>query len=193
MAFSKTTSDSLSLREGVELLQQVYDKEPFINGAAVFKTPVFPDDHGGWFKENLRLDENGYVVALKEQGINFKFVQTNTNFLAPGDKRFWHIHPPKGDDPGQDEIWIVTGTLLAGLIDLRKNSPTFGKKNKVVLAPDRGLFIPAGVAHGFINPSNQFVTLTYFVSRYFVASAETMEHRINPLNLPYDFVEPEIM
>lgn len=193
MGFTKTSSDQLQLPKGAVLLQQTYDKEPLPNGALTIKLSVFTDDQGGWFRENFRQDENGYVIALKEQGVNFKFVQTNTNYLAPWAKRFWHIHPAKGKDPGQNEIWVTSGILLVGLVDLRKGSPTFGIKSKVVLSPEKALYIPAGVAHGFINPTNQYVTLIYFVDRFFVAGPETQEHRISPTTLPYDFVEPETM
>lgn len=193
MGFTKTTSDKLQLPKGVTLLQQTYEKTALPDKAAVIKLSVFADDQGGWFKENLRLDKNGYVVALKEQGINFKFVQTNTSFLAPHARRFWHIHPSKAKDRGQNEIWVTNGTLLAGLIDLRRKSPSYGLRSKVVLSAERSLYIPAGVAHGFINPTEEFVTLTYFVDRYFVASPETQEHRINSSDLPYDFVEPEVI
>lgn len=193
MTYFKTSSDKLTLPKGVDLLEQTYDKEQLPDGVVFLKLSIYPDDQGGWFKENLRLDENGNVIALKELGINFKVRQTNTNFLAPKAKRFWHIHPPKKNDPGQNEIWSTSGTLLTGLVDLRKNSPTLGKKSKVILSPDRALFIPAGVAHGFINSTDQYITLTYYVDRYFVPNGETQEHRIDSKALPYNFVEPEIM
>lgn len=193
MGFAKTSSEKLELPKGTVLLQQTYDKEPLPDKVAVFKLSVFPDDQGGSFKENFRLDENGYVISLKDQGISFRFVQSNTSQISPRSSRFWHIHPAKGTSPGQNEIWITNGTLLVGLIDLRKDSPTFNKKARVILSPERGLYIPAGVAHGFINPTDQFVTLTYFVDQFFVAGPETQEHRIDPTTLPYDFVEPEKM
>lgn len=193
MGFKKTTTDKIELPGKAQLFQQIYDKEELPDKVVFIKLASYPDDQGGWFRENLRIDKEGFVVALKERQIDFKFIQTNTNWLAPYAKRFWHIHPPKGTDPGQNEIWMTTGTLLAGLIDLRKGSPTFGKKAKVVLSPNSALYIPAGIAHGFINPTNQPVALIYFVDRYFIASEETQEHRIDPKDLPFDFVEPEIM
>lgn len=172
---------------GSETLQQTYDKEPGIKDVLVFKTNVFPDDLGGWFKETVRLNDQGEIQALKEQGVSLQVRQSNMSFIAPQGKRFWHIHPK------QTEVWTTNSTLLVGLIDFRKNSPTYNQKQKVVLSPDRALYIPAGVAHGFLNPNLFTVTLVYFADQQFVADDTTQEYRVNPKDIPFDFVEPDLM
>lgn len=193
MGLSKTSADSIKLDNGVHLLRQTYEKTILPEQVVVLKLAVFPDDQGGWFKENLRTDDEGSVLALKDLKINFKIRQSNTSLIAPNGKRFWHIHPAKKTLEEQNEIWTTDGTLLLGLIDLRKNSPTYGIKSKLILSPDKAVYIPAGIAHGFINPNNFFVTLVYFTDQYFVPSEETQEHRIDPNELSFDFVEPELM
>lgn len=187
MGFTPTEIGSL------KLLVQTYVKDPLPQGVIMIKQPVFPDDQGGWFKETLRQDESGQVLALLEQKVSFKIRQSNTSYLAPQGKRFWHIHPTKPDHPGQNEIWSVNGSLNVGFVDLRSDSTTFNLKAKVVLAPDRAVYIPAGVAHGFFNPNYFAVTLTYFTDQYFVADDHTQEHRIDSSTMPYDFVLPEIL
>lgn len=193
MAFVKTNSESVRLEKGTQLFQQTYEKAVLPSGVVILKLVVFPDDFGGWFKEMLRIDNDGCVLALKEQGVNFSIKQTNMSFIAPSAKRFWHIHPKRAKIEGQNEIWITNSTLLVGLVDLRSDSPTYGVKSKIILSPDKGVYIPSGVAHGLLNPNLTPVTLTYFTDKYFLATDETQELRIDPKDLPFDFVEPELM
>lgn len=192
MGFQKTNVDSLTLPKGVNLYRQTYDKSLLPDGIVVLKLNVFADDQGGWFKEVLRLDEEGRVLALKEISIDFKIRQSNLSYLGAHAKRFWHIHPDRKGRKGQDEVWTTNGTLLLGFIDLRKDSKTYNLKSKVVLSPDKAVYIPAGVAHGFVNPNNYPITLTYYTNQHFSVE-DTQEFRVDPKGLPFDFVEPELM
>jgi len=193
MGFKKINSSSIKLPEGTDLLMQTYEPAPLPDGVKMWKVNVFPDDWGGTFKELIRLDEDGKVMALKELGIDFKIRQVSMSIIVPGKKMFWHLHPERDGRPGQSEMWMVNSTLLLGMIDLRTDSPTYGLKSKVTVYPDRTIYIPAGIAHGLINPTNTTATLVYFMDRQFEASEETLENRIDPTKLPYDFVEPEVM
>lgn len=66
MGFKKTKNDSIKLPKGVFLYEQTYEKVELPDGVSVLKLNVFSDDQGGWFKESLRLDQDGNVVSLKE-------------------------------------------------------------------------------------------------------------------------------
>lgn len=187
MGIKRIKHQSISLPKKTKLYRQTYEKSEGIQNVHILKVSTFADDFGGWFKETLRLDSAGLVVALKEIGLSFRPVQTNTSFLAPKTKRFWHIHPL------QNEIWTTNGTILLGLIDFRPESPSYRTKMKVVFSADKMIYIPAGVAHGFINPNNEAVTLNYFTDQFFVANENTQECRIDPKVLSFDFVKPEIM
>jgi dTDP-4-dehydrorhamnose 3,5-epimerase len=73
----------------------------------------------------------------------------------------------------QADYWYVpVGSLVCGLYDLRRSSPTQGTRLCVELgeAAEFGLYIPPGVAHGFQATSD--VTLTYLVDRPYDASDE---------------------
>lgn len=187
MGLKKIKHESIALPKKTKLYRQTYERLDGIQNVHVIKVNTFADDYGGWFKETMRLDSKGFNVALKELSITFRPVQANTSFLAPKTKRFWHIHP------SQNEIWTTNGTILLGLIDYRPESPSFQTKMKVILSSDKLIYIPAGVAHGFINPSHDFVTLNYFTDQFFVANENTQECRIDPETVSYDFVKPEIM
>lgn len=187
MGLTKADIKSVKLPGGVELYCQTYERQNLPDGVQVAKTNIFYDDQGGWFKENLRLDENGHVLDFKNLGVTFRPIQANTSWIAPMSKRFWHLHP------SQNEIWSTNSTILVGLIDLREESPTYMAKTKIILTPERLLYIPSRVAHGFINPNNFHVTLNYFVDCHFSPDEKTQECRIDPKDLPFDFVESEIM
>jgi len=187
VGLKKIKYGKIALPKKVKLYRQTYENAEGILGVHVLKVSTFADDYGGWFKETMRLDESGHNVALKEIGVNFRPVQVNTSFLAPKTKRFWHIHP------SQNEIWTTNGTILLGLIDYRPESPSYRTKMKIILSADKFIYIPAGVAHGFINPTTDFVTLNYFTDKFFVANETTQECRIDPELVSYDFVKPEIM
>jgi dTDP-4-dehydrorhamnose 3,5-epimerase-like enzyme len=187
MGFQPIKNQNITPPQGSELLRQTYDKADGIDGVQIIKTNIFSDDFGGWFKETMRLDEKGYCLALKEVGVDFKPIQTNMSYLAPHTERFWHIHPT------QNEIFTTNGTILLGFIDYRTDSKTYGKQLKIVLSSEKMVYIPAGIAHGFINPSTTPVTLNYFTDKYFVANEETQECRIDPAKVPFDFVKPELM
>ncbi|KKS93189.1 MAG: dTDP-4-keto-6-deoxyglucose-3, 5-epimerase and dTDP-6-deoxy-L-mannose-dehydrogenase [Candidatus Collierbacteria bacterium GW2011_GWB1_44_6] len=187
MGLKKINYSKISLPKKAELFRQTYDKAEVIGGVIVCKINTFADDFGGWFKEALRLDEDGNVVALKDFGVDFRPIQINVSYLASKTKRFWHIHPH------QNEIWTTTGTILLGLIDFRKDSPTYEKRMKIILSPDKMVYIPSGIAHGFINQGREFVTLNYFADHHFSADETTQECRIDPKIVSYDFVKSELM
>ena len=192
MGFIKTKNDSIKLPKNVDLFVQTYDKQALPEGVTIIKINVFPDDGGGWFKESLRVDKDGFVESLKQSGIDFKITQSNMSYLGPYAKRFWHIHPETKKRAGQNEIWTTNSSLILGLIDLRKDSKTYGTKSKIVISPDKAVYIPSGVAHGLYNPTSSPITLVYFADQQF-SIEDTQEYRIDPKDLPFDFVEPEIM
>lgn len=187
MGFQKSTHKAIKVPSKAQLYRQTYESVHNIEGVYVGRVNTFADDYGGWFKESMRIDNYGHNITLKNEGIVFKPIQFNTSFLAPKTKRFWHIHPV------QNEVWTTNGTILLGLIDYRTNSKTYNKKMKVVLSADKFIYIPCGIAHGFINPSSTAITLNYATDQYFVADNNTQEYRIDPKKVSYKFVKSELM
>ena len=68
---------------------------------------------------------------------------------------------------------VVEGTVLDVAVDLRRNSPTYGRHVAVELsaANCRQLFIPRGFAHGFAVLSD-FATFIYKCDNYYAPQAE---------------------
>ena len=64
-------------------------------------------------------------------------------------------------------ITVVRGKILDVVVDLRKNSKTFGKIFKIEMSENSNfsLFIPEGFAHGFLCLSREFM-IYYRCSNY---------------------------
>lgn len=89
-------------------------------------------------------------------------VQLNRSESRKGVLRGLHYHL------NQVDYWyVLDGRIRAGLVDLRRSSPTFCKSQTIDIdgADNRGLFIPCGIAHGFLALSD--VTLVYIVDNYY--------------------------
>lgn len=97
-----------------------------------------------------------------------EMVQGNLSFSRAGTLRGLHFHRRQAD------YWcVVQGTALVGLYDLRKGSPTEGRKAEVWLSEDgkrHTLYIPRGVVHGFHADTD--LHLYYLVDEYHTGDDE---------------------
>jgi dTDP-4-dehydrorhamnose 3,5-epimerase len=93
---------------------------------------------------------------------SWDIVQTNRSDSQPNVLRGLHYHHRQ-----VDYWYVVNGKIRAGLADLRPDSPTYHATQTVEMSAENnlGLFIPIGVAHGFValEPS----TLIYLVDNYY--------------------------
>ena len=113
-----------------------------IDGVFIIEPMVFEDERG-YFFESYNKDK------LKEQGIDYDFIQDNQSKSKYGTIR--GIHFQKGEYAQAKLVRVLEGTVLDIAVDLRKDSPTFGKHVAVELSADnrRQLMIPRGFGHGF--------------------------------------------
>ncbi|MCX7727155.1 MAG: dTDP-4-dehydrorhamnose 3,5-epimerase [Chitinispirillaceae bacterium] len=106
--------------------------------------PLVHKDHRGFFLESYSLEK------FKKAGINTIFVQDNHSYSKErGVLRGLHFQKPPY---AQAKLIRVTrGKVFDVVVDLRKNSPTFGKWLGFELSEDNFemLYVPAGFAHGF--------------------------------------------
>jgi len=94
-------------------------------------------------------------------------VQSNRSESTAGVLRGLHYHH------NQVDYWhLVQGRIRAGLVDLRRSSPTTGAAQTIDISHNDGLglFIPVGVAHGFLSLVQS--TLIYIVDHYYDGSDE---------------------
>ncbi len=116
--------------------------ETGIEGLVVITPTVFFDERG-YFMETYNQKE------FAEIGITKTFVQDNQSCSKKGVLRGLHFQI---DFPQCKLVRVVNGCVYDVAVDLRKNSPTFGKYYGVVLSAEnkKQFFIPSGFAHGFL-------------------------------------------
>ena len=119
----------------------------------------------------LFKDERGYFLETYQQqrytahGIPAGFVQDNLSVSRQSVVRGLHyqLNRPQGK-----LIMVLQGEVVDLVVDIRLNSPTFGKwtKNTLSGADHVQLYVPPGFAHGFFVTSPQAVVL-YKVTDYY--------------------------
>ncbi|NMB37689.1 MAG: dTDP-4-dehydrorhamnose 3,5-epimerase [Bacteroidales bacterium] len=115
-----------------------------IEGLVIIEPKVFYD-HRGYFFESFSLRE----FEKNVQKINF--VQDNESFSAKrGVLRALHFQ--KGDAAQAKLVRVVQGSVLDVAVDIRPESPTYGKYVSVELSAEnkRMFFLPRGFAHGYL-------------------------------------------
>src|SRR5574343_430585 len=114
----------------------------------LFTPKVFGDERGFFFESfNQQVFEE--LTGLKPT-----FVQDNHSKSQKGVLRGLHYQlPPKAQGK---LVRVVQGEVFDVAVDVRKNSPTFGKWVGEVLSADnkKQLWIPPGFAHGFLTLSD---------------------------------------
>lgn len=111
------------------------------------KPNIFRDARGLFFETyNQRLFE-------KTTGITVNFVQDNQSISKRGVLRGLHFQT--GNRAQAKLVRAVKGKVLDIVVDIRKQSETFGKTFSIVLDDEEQLqlFVPRGFAHGFITLS----------------------------------------
>lgn len=118
-------------------------RESYIQGLFEITPKVFGDERG-YFVETYN------EKAFKDHGLNLRFVQDNQSFSVKGVLRGLHFQRPPFAQGKL--VRVITGRVLDVAVDLRKDSPTFGKYDTFVLDAKRCnmAYIPEGFAHGFV-------------------------------------------
>ena len=113
-----------------------------IDGVVIIEPQVFEDERGYFF-------ESWNQAKMEEAGLHYNFIQDNQSKSCYGTVR--GIHFQKGEFSQAKLVRVLEGTVLDVAVDLRKNSPTFGKHVAVELSAEnkKQLLIPRGFGHGF--------------------------------------------
>ena len=135
-----------------------------IEGIVIIEPQVFGDSRG-YFMENYQKEK--YAAA----GIDVTFVQDNESMSRYGVVRGLHY---QAEPFAQAKlIRVVAGCVLDVAVDIRKDSPTFGKVFTLELSSDNKLqlFLPHGIAHGFAVLSETAV-FTYKCDNFYAPQYE---------------------
>ena len=109
----------------------------------IIEPRVFGDDRG-WFTESFNAQDFSDATNL-----DIQFVQDNHSFSRQSTLRGMHYQLEKTQGK---LVRVVSGSVFDVAVDLRQNSPTFGKWDGVELSAEnhKQLWVPPGFAHGFL-------------------------------------------
>ena len=133
-------------------------ESPQIPGVFIVELKPFADSRGRFieiFRKEWFPQRSWHVL------------QSNRSESAAGVLRGLHYHHHQAD------YWhVMQGTIRAALVDLRRGTEAYGATQMIDMSQDAmlGLFIPIGVAHGFLSLTN--ATLLYFVDNYYDGADE---------------------
>ncbi len=128
-----------------------------IQGLLVIERPTFRDDRG-FFREAFRLNDLEEEIKNK-----FEIVQWNHSCSLPGVIRALHA------ENWNKLVYPLTGKMFSAIVDIRPDSPTFGKVEKFEFDEEnpRALFIPKGLANSICVHGDKPVHYLYLVDAYY--------------------------
>ncbi len=126
--------------------------------------PTVHGDHRGFFMETWR-DE--WFSSISPE---LKFVQDNHSKSLQGTLRGLHYQIKQTQGKF---VRAVQGEIFDAVVDIRKNSPTFGQWTGILLSAENkhSLWVPPGFAHGFYVLS-ETAEITYKCTDYYAAEYE---------------------
>ncbi|MEP3208478.1 MAG: dTDP-4-dehydrorhamnose 3,5-epimerase [Maribacter sp.] len=136
-----------------------------INGCFVVEPRVFEDERGLFFES---YNQRRFEEVL---GKKIDFVQDNQSNSKKGVLRGLHFQT--GEHAQSKLVRVLLGEVLDVVVDLRQNSKTFGQHFTIKLSGDnkKMLFIPKGMAHGFLTLSKEAI-FAYKCDDYYHKASE---------------------
>lgn len=113
-----------------------------LEGVYIIENKIFEDERGKFFKT---FNKNIFL----ENGIDIEFRESYYSISKKDVIRGMHFQIPPKDH--EKLVYVAKGKVLDVILDLRKNSKSFGKTISIELTSENGrlIFIPKGLAHGF--------------------------------------------
>ena len=135
-----------------------------IQDLVIINPAVFHDDRGYFFEAYNKS-------KFSDLGITIDFVQDNQSFSKKGTLRGLHYQNPPFAQTKL--VRVLQGEIVDVAVDLRKDSPTYGKHFSVLLSAEnkKQLLVPQGFAHGFSVISETAVVL-YKCDQYYNKQSE---------------------
>lgn len=134
-----------------------------VDGAYRLIPKVFGDNRGFFLESWNRQTFAGI-------GIDEEFVQDNHSRSQRNVLRGLHYQI---ENPQGKLVWVTQGAVFDVFVDLRKNSPTFGKWDGHILSAENKerLWVPPGLAHGFLVLSDT-ADFQYKCTEYYTPAKE---------------------
>ena len=128
-------------------------------------TPSVFEDERGYFFESYNKSK------LEVLGIQINFLQDNQSFSIRGTLRGLHYQNPPFAQTKL--VRVLQGEIMDIVVDLREESPTYGKYFGIVLSSEnkKQLLVPQGFAHGF-SVLSETAVVSYKCDQYYDKQSE---------------------
>jgi len=160
--------------------------ETKISDLIIIEPTVFGDARG-YFLESYNQKKFEEVVG------KISFVQDNESKSYKGVLRGLHFQKPPFDQAKL--VRCIEGEVLDVVVDIRKNSSTYGQHVAVLLSGEnkRQLFVPRGFAHGFLVLSDT-ATFAYKVDNTYAPEFDAgIRWKDKELNIQWGLEESEVL
>jgi dTDP-4-dehydrorhamnose 3,5-epimerase len=161
--------------------------ETKLSGCFILEPKIHTDERGLFF-ETFRKEDLEAAV-----GYNVDFVQENQSISKKGVLRGLHFQ--KSEAAQAKLISVANGDVLDVIVDLRQESLTYGQHIKIELSSEnkKSIFIPKGMAHGFLAISDE-VVLTYKCDNYYNPKLESgIIYNDENLNIDWQFPKEQLI
>jgi len=150
----------------------------------IIETDVFGDNRG-------KFMETYQVQRYQDHGIPGPFVQDNVSYSSRGVLRGLHYQLGR---PQGKLVWVMQGQIYDVAVDTRKDSPTFGKWESVILSSEnhRQVYIPEGFAHGFCVMSETAIVAYKCTDFYFPKNERGILWNDPSLNIDWPLDDPDL-
>lgn len=158
-----------------------------IEGVYILQPKVFKDQRGYFFESFRQSDFDANI------GGHTVFIQDNESKSSYGVLR--GLHYQKGEYSQAKFVRVIKGKVLDVAVDIRKDSPTFGKYVMVELSEENKtqFFIPRGFAHGFLVLSDEAV-FTYKVDNEYAPQSEASIRYDDPdINIQWPVAKEDML
>lgn len=161
----------------------MFIQETPIKGLLILKPKTFADDRG-YFLESYNKE------SFHKAGINYEFVQDNQSCSKKGTLRGLHFQAPPFDQGKL--VRVIAGRVIDIAVDIRKDSPTYGRHFSIELSADNQLqfWLPPGMAHGFTALEDETIFCYKCTNLYHKESEGGIRWNDPGLNIDWGYTNP---
>jgi dTDP-4-dehydrorhamnose 3,5-epimerase len=157
-----------------------------IEGLLILQPRIFADQRGCFLES---FNERAFRAST---GVDLPFVQDNESVSSAGVLRGLHYQV---DPHAQGKlVHVGRGAVLDVCVDLRPDSPTYGRHVSVQLTAERRnmLWIPPGFAHGFLAQEDDTLFLYKCTAYYHPAAERTLRWDDPELQIDWGTTAPRV-
>ncbi len=161
--------------------------ETKLKGCYILQPTIFKDKRG-YFIESFNKD-----TFNKTLNLDVNFLQDNESQSSKGVLR--GLHYQIGEHAQAKLVRVVTGRVLDVVVDVRKDSKTFGEHFSIELNVENKtqLYVPIGFAHGFIVLEDETI-FSYKCDKFYDKASEAgIIYNDEDLNINWELLEKDFI